>query len=113
LYRDREAEKNWEQWHRHPRRVKNPTHVKRLTENVGAVLSERTDLSPSPEEGAAPAQDGIRHVDGGHLPIQEKAKRRFAALAARGDQPEQIQAVERHHRQIMAKPCVISARDEQ
>ena len=103
LYSYREAEKNLEQWNSHPRRVNNHTHVKRITDKVGAVLSERNGLSPSPEECAAPAQDLIIQVDGGHIPTQEKDKRSFEALAAIVYRPEAIQAVDQHHRQIMEK----------
>src|SRR2546426_5944247 len=49
----------------------------------------------------------------GHIPIQEKDKRSFAARAAIVYRPEKIQAVDRHHRQIMEKTCVISAMDDQ
>jgi hypothetical protein len=70
-------------------------------------------LSPSPEECAAPAQDLIIQVDGGHIPTQEKDKRSFEALAAIVYRPEAIQAVDQHHRQIMEKTCVISAMDDQ
>ncbi len=73
--------------------MNNHTHVKRITNKVGAVLSEHNRLSPSPEECAAPAQDLILQVDGGPIPIQEKNKRRFEALAAMVYRPEQIQAV--------------------
>ncbi len=113
LYSYREAQKNLEQWNRHPRRVNNHTHVKRMTDKVGAVLSEHNGLSPSPEECAAPAQDLIIQVDGGHIPTQEKDKRSFEALAAIVYRPEAIQAVDQHHRQIMEKTCVISAMDDQ
>ena len=113
LYSYREARKNLEQWNSHPRRVNNHTHVKRITNKVGAVLSEHHRLSPSPEEWATPAQDLIMQVDGGHIPIQEKDKRSFEALAAIVYRPEHLQAVDRHHRQIMEKTCVISAVDDQ
>jgi hypothetical protein len=113
LYSYREAEKNLEQWNGYPRRVNNHTHVKRMTDKVGAVLSEHNRLSPSPEECAAPAPDLIVQVDGGHIPIQEKDKRSFEALAAIVYRPEQLQAVDAHHRQIMEKTCVISAMDDQ
>jgi hypothetical protein len=113
LYSYRAAEKNLEQWHGHPRRVNNHTHVKRITNKVGAVLSEHNCLSPSPEECASAAQDLIIQVDGRHIPMQEKDKRSFEALAAMVYRPEKIQAVDRHHRQIMEKTCVISARDDQ
>jgi len=84
-----------------------------MTDKVGAVLSEHHRLSPSSEECAAPAKDLILQVDGGHIPIQEKDKRSFEALAAIVYQPEHIQALDRHHRQIMKKTCVISAVDDQ
>jgi len=113
LYSYREAKKNLETWNGHPRRVNNHTHVKRMTDKVGAVLAEHNGLSPAPEEGAAPAQDLIIQVDGGHIPIQEKDKRSFEALATMVYRPEQIQAVDAHHRQIREKTCVISARDDQ
>jgi transposase-like protein len=51
-------------------------------------------LSPSPEECASPAQDLILQVNGGHIPMQEKDKRSFEALAAIVYRPEKIQAVD-------------------
>jgi hypothetical protein len=113
LYSYREAEKNLEQWNGHPRRVNNHTHVKGMTDKVGAVLSEHNQLAPAAEECAAPAQDMIIQVDGGHIPIQEKDKRSFEALSAIVYRPEHLQAVDQHHRQIMEKTCVISAVDDQ
>src|SRR5215510_14569978 len=111
-YSYREAEKNLEQWNGHPRRVNNHTHVKRMADKVGAVLAEHNALAPSPEECAAPAPDLILQVDGGHIPIQEKDKRSFEALAAIVYRPEHLQAVDHHHRQIREKTCVISAMDD-
>jgi len=96
LYSYREAEKNLEQWNGHPRRVNNHTNVKRMTDKVGAVLSEYNRLAPAAEECAAPAQDLIIQVDGGHIPIQEKDKRSFEALSAIVYRPEHIQAVDQH-----------------
>jgi hypothetical protein len=51
-------------------------------------------------------------ADGGHIPIQEKDKRSFEALAAIVYRPENLQEVDRHHRQIMEKTCVVSALDD-
>jgi hypothetical protein len=68
LYSYREAEKNLERWNGHPRRVNNHTHVKRMTDKVGAVLSEHNQRAPAAVECAAPAQDMIIQVDGGHIP---------------------------------------------
>src|SRR5215510_410412 len=80
----REAKKNLETWNGHPRRVNNPTHVKRITDKVGIVLAEHNHLAPAAEECAAPTQDLLIQIDGGHIPIQEKGKRSFEALAAIG-----------------------------
>ena len=108
----REAEKNLDRWNGHPRRVNNHMHIKRMTDKVGAVLSEYNQLAPAAAECPAPAQDLIVQVDGGHIPIQEKDKRSFEALSAIVYRPEQLQAVDQHHRQIMEKTCVISAMDD-
>jgi hypothetical protein len=67
----------------------------------------------TPTITAVPAEPLIIQVDGGHIPIQEKDKRSFEALAAIVYRPEQLQAVDRHHCQIMEKTCVISAVDDQ
>ncbi len=82
LYSYREAEKNLETWNARPRRVNNHMHVKRMTDKVGAVLSEHNQLAPAAAECSAPAQDLIIQIDGGHIPIQEKDKRSFEALSA-------------------------------
>ena len=113
LYSYREAKQNLEQWHGHPRRVNNHTRVKRMTDRVGAVLAEHNHLAPAAEVCAAPAQDLIIQVDGGHIPIQEKDKRSLEALSAIVYRPEHLQEVDRHHRQIMEKTCVVSALDDQ
>jgi hypothetical protein len=113
LYSYREAKQNLEQWNGHPRRVNNHTRVKRMTDKVGAVLAEHNHITPAAEVCAAPAQDLLIQVDGGHIPIQEKDKRSFEALSAIVYRPEHLQEVDRHHRQIMEKTCVVSALDDQ
>src|SRR5262245_28840066 len=79
LFSYREAKKNLETWNGHPRRVNNHTHVKRITDKVGAVLAEHNHIAPAAEKCAAPAQDLLIQIDGGHIPIQEKGKRSFEA----------------------------------
>ena len=111
-YSYREAEKNLETWNGHPRRVNNHMHIKRMTDKVGAVLSEQNQLAPAAAECPRPAQDVIIQIDGGHIPIQEKDQRSFEALSAMVYRPEHLQAVDHHHRQIMEKTCVISAMDD-
>jgi len=113
LYSYREAKKNLEMCNSHPRRVNNHTRVKRMTDKVGAVLAEHNHLAPAAEVCAAPAQDLLIQADGGHIPIQEKDKRSFEALSAIVYRPEHLQEVDRHHRQIMEKTCVVSALDDE
>jgi len=87
-------------------------HIKRMMDKVGAVLSAYNQRAPAAAECPAPAQDLLVQVDGGHIPIQEKDQRSFAALAALVYRPEHLHAVDHHHRQIMEKTCVISAIDD-
>ena len=52
-------------------------------------------------------------VDGGHIPVKEKGKRSFEALSAIAYQPDNLQQVDKHHRQITHKSCVVSAMDDE
>ena len=112
LYSYREAESNLEKVNGHHRGANNHTQVKRLTNKVGAHLAEENRRLPSAEECAAPAQDVIIQVDGGHIPIQEQDKRSFEALSAIVYRPESVQDVDQYHRKIMEKTCVVSALDD-
>jgi hypothetical protein len=67
LYSYREAERNLEKANGHQRGVNNHTQVKRMTNKVGAYLAEENRRLPSAEECAAPAQDVLIQVDGGHI----------------------------------------------
>jgi hypothetical protein len=49
---------------------------------------------------------------GGHIPIQDKNKRSFEALAAIVYRPENLQVVDLHHRRLVNKTCVISAKED-
>lgn len=51
-------------------------------------------------------------VDGGHIPVKEKGKRSFEALSVIAYQPNNIEQVDQHHRQITNKTCVVSAIDD-
>jgi len=66
--------------------VNNHTQVKRMTDRVGALLSEE-NLPPAADECTSD-KDLDRPVDGGHIPIQEKDKRSFEALSAVAYRPE-------------------------
>ena len=112
FYSYREAEQNLEKLNCQPRRVNNHTQVKRITNKVGEVISEQNCQPPLLAECAPPAKDLIVQVDGGHIPIQEKNKRSFEALAAIVYRPENLQVVDKHHRQLVSKTCVISAKED-
>ena len=112
LYSYREAEQNLEKLNCEPRSVNNHTQVKRITNKVGEVISKQNCHPPSIAECAPPALDLLVQVDGGHIPIQDKNKRCFEALCAVVYRPENLQAVDLHHRQITNKTCVISAKED-
>ena len=52
-------------------------------------------------------------MDGGHIPTKDKGKRSFEALSAIVYRPESIEQVDRHHRKITNKTCVVSAMDDE
>jgi len=113
LYSYREAQKNLELVNCRPRSINNHTQVKRITGKVGEVLSLENYQTPSPAECAAPANQLIVQVDGGHVPVQEKGKRSFEALSAVIYQPESIKEIDKNHRQIIEKNCVVSAMEDE
>jgi hypothetical protein len=112
LYSYREAERNLEKVNAHHRGVNNHTQVQRMTNKVGAHLAEENRRFPSAEECAAPAQDMIIQIDGGHIPIQEQGKRSFEAFAAIVYRPESLHEVDQYHRKLVEKTCVVSALDD-
>ena len=113
LFSYREAQTNLEKINCSRRSVNNHTRIKSLTNQVGARLSQDTLREPSPNACASPATDLIVQVDGGHIPVKEKGKRSFEALSAVAYQPDTIQQVDKHHRPISHKTCVISAMDDE
>jgi len=112
MYSYREAEQNLGKLNCQPRSVNNHAQVKRITDRVGSLLAEQNRIPLAPQESASPAQDLIIQIDGGHIPIQEKNLRSFEALSAIVYRPENIRTVDHHHRQIIDKNCVISAKDD-
>src|SRR6266849_523022 len=112
LYSYREAERNLGKLNGQPRSVNNHAQVKRMTDQVGRWLAEQNGIPPAAQECAPPARDLIIQVDGGHIPIQEKDQRSFEALAAIVYRPENIRTVDKHHRKIIEKTCVLSAKDD-
>lgn len=113
LFSYREAQTNLEKVNCSVRSVNNHTRIQSLTNQVGSRLSQDTLKDPSPQDCAAPATDLIVQVDGGHIPVKEKGKRSFEALSAITYQPDNIEQIDKHHRQITKKTCVISAMDDE
>ncbi len=108
----REAENNLEKINCKQRGINNHTQVKRISGKVGEVLANQNFQIPAPEECAAEATQLIIQVDGGHIPTQEKGKRSFEALSAIVYKPESIREIDKNHRQIVEKNCVVSARSD-
>lgn len=113
LYSYREAQNNLEKINCKPRSINNHTQVKRLTVKVGEVIGTQNLHLPAPEECAAPATELIVQVDGGHIPTQEQKKRSFEALAAIVYKPESIREIDKNHRLIIDKNCVVSAQGDE
>jgi len=112
LYSYREAEQNLGRLNCQPRSVNNHAQVKRITDQVGRLLAEQNSIPPEAQECAPPTPNLIIQIDGGHIPIQEKERRSFEALSAVAYRPESIQTLDQHHRQIIDKTCVVSAKDD-
>lgn len=112
LFSYREAQSNLDKLNTYHRSVNSHSQISRLTDRVGAILSEQHLVPPVAEVCAQPAKELILQVDGGHIPIQARAKRSFEALSAIVYRPESLQVVDQHHREIINKSCVLSAKDD-
>ena len=112
LFSYREAQSNLDKLNTYHRSVNSHTQISRLTDQVGAILSQQRLIPPVEEACAQPVKELILQVDGGHIPIQARTKRSFEALAAIVYQPESLKEVDQHHREIINKSCVLSAKDD-
>ena len=113
LFSFREAQTNLEKLNTSRRSVNNHTRIKSITNQVGAQLARDNLKVPPQKECASPAKELSVQVDGGHIPIKDKGKRSFEALSAIVYRPESLETVDRHHRQITDKSCVVSALDDE
>ncbi|GAC1504080.1 MAG: hypothetical protein NVS2B14_16910 [Chamaesiphon sp.] len=113
IFSYRVAQTNLEKINCTQRRINNHTRIQTLTNQVGATLSQATLREPSAQECAAPTTDLIVQVDGGHIPVKEKGKRSFEALSAIAYQPDKIKQVDKNHRQITNKTCVVAALNDE
>ena len=62
---------------------------------------------------SSPAAELIVQVDGGHIPTKDKDKRSFEALSGIVYRPSAIEVIDKHHRQITEKTCVVSALEDE
>lgn len=113
LYSFREGQKNLERLNCEVRSINNHTQIKRLTTQVGEIISEQNHQPPKPEECASIAEELVVQVDGGHIPIQDKEKRSFEALSAIIYQPKNLERIDKNHRKITQKACVASAQNDE
>ena len=112
LYSYREAQDNLESLNCQRRSVNNHVQLQHITKQVGERLSQDNLAPPSQEELPEAADELIIQVDGGHIPTKDKDRRSFEALAGIAYRPSSIEQVDRHHRQITDKSCVVSAMDD-
>lgn len=113
LHSYREAQENLEKLNCQKRSVNNHVQIQHITKQVGERLSQENSNPPSPDELPDAASELTVQVDGGHIPTKEKNKRSFEALSGIVYRPSSIEVIDRHHRQITDKSCVISALDDE
>ena len=112
LHSYREAQVNLEKLNCKRRSVNNHVQIQHITKQVGERLSQENLLPPKPDELPAAAAELIVQVDGGHIPTKDKDQRSFEALSGIVYRPSSIEQIDRHHRKITDKSCVVSARDD-
>ena len=112
LHSYRDAINNLDKMNAQSRSINNHDRVKIMTNEIGAHLAQENLTPPSTEEIPNPAEELIVQVDGGHIPTKEKNKRSFEALSGIVYRPSSIEQIDKNHRRITDKNCVISAKDD-
>jgi len=113
LFSYREAASNLEKLNAQRRRINNHDRVKIMTNELGAHIAQENYKVPLAAALPVLAQELIVQVDGGHIPIKDKDKRSFEALAAIVYRPDSLEVIDEHHRRITDKSCAISAKDDE
>jgi hypothetical protein len=113
LHSYRDAAANLDKLNAGHRSINNHDRVKIMTNRLGAQLAQENGKAPTLEELPLPAPELIVQVDGGHIPTKDKDKRSFEALSGIIYRPDSIEVLDRHHRRISEKTCVISALDDE
>ena len=109
----RDAQDNLEKLNCNRRSVNNYVQIQRITNEVGGRLSQFNLKSPKPDELKVEAKELIVQVDGGHIPTKDKNLRSFEAISGIVYRPSSLVQVDKHHRQIKNKSCVISALNDE
>ncbi|NJK41627.1 MAG: ISKra4 family transposase [Acaryochloridaceae cyanobacterium SU_2_1] len=109
----REAQDNLERLNAQRRTVNNHVQIKKVTNQVGERLSQANNTPPAQEELPTPAAELIIQVDSGHIPTKDKGKHSFEALSGIVYRPSAIEVVDKDHRQMTDKTCVISALEDE
>jgi len=112
LFSYREAASNLEKLNAQRRRINNHDR-KIMTNELGAHIAQENYKVPPAAALPVLAQELIVQVDGGHIPIKDKDKRSFEALAAIVYRPGSLEVIDEHPRRITDKSCAISAKDDE
>ena len=105
----RKAEENLTKMCNTKRKVNNHNRIKKITNKVGEVLSEKHKVYDE-TESLSPAKDIIIQVDGGHIKTTETEKRSIEVMSAKIYRPESVVAVTKQRREIVDRHCVASAK---
>jgi len=105
----RKAEENLTKMCNTKRKVNNHNRIKKITNKVGEVLSEKHKVYDE-AESLSPAKDIIIQVDGGHIKTTETEKRSIEVMSAKIYRPESVVAVTKQRREIVDRHCVASAK---
>jgi len=105
----RKAEENLTKMCNTKREVNNHNRIKKITNKVGEVLSEKNKVYDEAQP-LSPAKDIIVQVDGGHIKTTETGKRSIEVMSAKIYRPESVVEITKQRREIIDRNCVASAK---
>jgi len=107
----RKAEDNLSDMCCQKRSVNNHDRIKKITNHVGEVISEKNKIFHDPEDLTS-AKELIVQVDGGYIKSNDAEKRSFEAMSAKIYRPESLVQVTETKSCIFERTCVASAKDD-
>jgi len=105
----RKAEENLTKMCNKKRAVNNHNRIKKITNQVGEVLSEKHKACDE-TQALSPAKAMIVQVDGGHIKTTETDKRSIEVMSAKIYRPESVVEITKERREIVDRNCVASAK---